>query len=58
MGPGAEPLANLARRLLTIPDYAAACAVALASAPLWIPAAALVDLARCWREIFPVATEC
>ncbi|HVN36862.1 MAG TPA: lysophospholipid acyltransferase family protein [Myxococcota bacterium] len=35
----------LARRLITIPLYALAFLLALASAPLWIPGAALLDLA-------------
>ena len=35
----------LARRLITIPFYALAFLLALASAPLWIPGAALFDLA-------------
>ena len=39
-------MANLARRLVTIPGYALAWALVVASAPLWIPAAALVDLLR------------
>jgi 1-acyl-sn-glycerol-3-phosphate acyltransferase len=36
----------LGRRLVTLPLYALAFCVAIAGAPLWIPAAALVDLAR------------
>lgn len=40
------------RRLVTIPLYAAACALALGAAPLWIPLAALVDL---WRARGAVA---
>ena len=40
------------RRLATIPLYTAACAATLASAPLWIPLAALVDL---WRAMGAVA---
>ena len=34
------------RRLLTIPGYALACLFALASAPLWIPAAAILGRLR------------
>ena len=42
----AEALTNVARRLVTIPGYALAWALVVASAPLWIPATALVDLLR------------
>lgn len=38
--------ATLARRLVTLPLVALACVAALASAPLWLPAAALLDLLR------------
>ncbi|HEY8156812.1 MAG TPA: 1-acyl-sn-glycerol-3-phosphate acyltransferase [Myxococcota bacterium] len=41
-----EPRAKLLRRLVTVPGYALACLFALASAPLWAPAAAVVDLIR------------
>jgi 1-acyl-sn-glycerol-3-phosphate acyltransferase len=34
------------RRLVTIPGYALACGLVLVSAPLWVPAAALVDRLR------------
>jgi hypothetical protein len=34
------------RRLVTIPGYALACLLALALAPLWVPAAAVVDQLR------------
>jgi 1-acyl-sn-glycerol-3-phosphate acyltransferase len=37
---------------VTIPLYASACALALASAPLWIPLAALCDL---WRGVGAIA---
>jgi len=37
-------MTTLARRLITIPLYALAFLVALASAPLWIPGAALFDV--------------
>lgn len=39
-------MTKLARRLLTLPLYALLCGLALATAPLWVPAAALTDLAR------------
>jgi 1-acyl-sn-glycerol-3-phosphate acyltransferase len=41
----------LRRRLVSIPLYLAALTLALATAPLWIPAAALVDLARRRRAV-------
>ncbi len=41
-----ESLAKLLRRLVTIPGYALACLLSLASAPLWVPAAALFDRVR------------
>jgi 1-acyl-sn-glycerol-3-phosphate acyltransferase len=44
--PPSEPRAKLVRRLVTIPGYALACLLVLASAPLWVPAAALVDRVR------------
>jgi len=44
--PPSEPRAKLLRRLVTIPGYALACLLVLASAPLWVPVAAAVDLAR------------
>lgn len=44
--PPPERLATLLRRLATIPGYVIACLLALASAPLWVPAAALVDRVR------------
>ena len=34
------------RRLITIPGYALACLLMLASAPLWVPTAAVVDRVR------------
>jgi 1-acyl-sn-glycerol-3-phosphate acyltransferase len=37
---------TLLRRLVTLPVYALACGLLWATAPLWIPAAALVDLLR------------
>jgi len=42
----AERRAALSRRLLTIPGYGLAALAAAATAPLWLPLAALVDLAR------------
>jgi 1-acyl-sn-glycerol-3-phosphate acyltransferase len=45
-GAGAERRSTVARRLLTIPGFALAALAALASAPLWLPVAGLVDLAR------------
>jgi len=44
--PRSERTAKLLRRLVTIPGYALACLIVLASAPLWVPAAAVVDLVR------------
>ena len=44
--PRSERLATLLRRLVTIPGYVSACLLALAAAPLWVPAAALVDRVR------------
>lgn len=44
--PPGERLATLLRRLVTIPGYVIACLLALATAPLWVPVAALVDRVR------------
>ena len=41
----------LRRRLVTIPGYAIAWALWLAAAPLWLPLAVLVDLARRSRGV-------
>jgi len=46
MGAEGDAVAKLGRRLFTIPLYALVCVLALASAPLWIPGALLVDLLR------------
>jgi 1-acyl-sn-glycerol-3-phosphate acyltransferase len=45
-GTPCEPLAKLLRRFVTIPGYAMACLLAIALAPLWVPAAAGVDRVR------------
>ncbi len=45
-GTPSESLEKLLRRLVTIPGYALGCLLVLASAPLWVPAAAVVDLVR------------
>ena len=45
-GAPSERWATLSRRLVTIPGYALACLLMLATAPLWLPLAALVDLVR------------
>ena len=44
---GSDPLlARFARRLITIPAYFAICLLAIVTAPLWIPLAALADARR------------
>jgi len=48
---GRDGMSRWRRRLVTLPLYAAACAGALASAPLWIPLAALIDLLRAMGTI-------
>jgi len=43
---GSRTRGHALRRFVTIPGYVLACLLVLASAPLWVPAAAAVDLLR------------